>query len=192
MIRPFAVLRKPQIYLLDPYDPNKIPLFMVHGLQSTPVTFAALVYALRNDPEIRAKYQVWQFYYASETPVLLNALELRSSLNQTLRRRNPRVVRVIFMAAPHRGSPMADSFIGLMGNSLTRLDPMLEYGFNRLARENPGAMTPKAAAFYKRGRFSGVRTLSPKSSALIALSELPIEVPYLELRSSNPSTRQHH
>ena len=192
MIRPFAALRKPQIYLLDPYDRNKIPLLMVHGLQSTPVAFAALVNALRNDPEIRAKYQVWQFYYASGTPVLLNALELRSSLNQTLRRRNPRVVRVIFMAAPHRGSPMADSFIGLMGNSLTRLDPMLEYGFNRLARENPGAMTPKAAAFYKRGRFSGVRTLSPKSSALIALSELPIEVPYLELRSSNPSTRQHH
>jgi pimeloyl-ACP methyl ester carboxylesterase len=243
MIQPFAALRKPQIYLLDPYDPNKIPLLMVHGLQSTPVAFAALVNALRNDPEIRAKYQVWQFYYASGTPVLLNALELRRSLSQTLRtidpkdrdaatkrivvlghsmggvishslvsssqnrlwssvfrvpasrvngdreairelqkilvfRRNPRVIRVIFVAAPHRGSPMADSFIGLLGNSLTRLDPMLEYGFNRLARENPGAMTPKAAAFYKRGRFSGVRTLSPKSSALIALSELPIEVPY--------------
>jgi hypothetical protein len=32
---------------------------MVHGLQSTPVTFAALVNALRNDPEIRAKYQVF-------------------------------------------------------------------------------------------------------------------------------------
>src|SRR6202020_1404344 len=31
-------------------------------------------------------------------------------------RRNPRVIRVIFVAAPHRGSPMADSFIGLLGN----------------------------------------------------------------------------
>jgi pimeloyl-ACP methyl ester carboxylesterase len=243
MIRPFAALRKPQIYLLDPYDPNKIPLLMVHGLQSTPLAFAALVNWLRNDPEIRAKYQVWQFYYASGTPVLVNALELRDSLNETLHkldpkdhdeatkrivvlghsmggvishtlvsssqdrvwssvfrvpparligdreavrelerilffRRNPRVVRVIFMAAPHRGSPMADSFIGLMGNFLTRLDPMLEFGFTRLARENSKAMTPEAAAFYRRGRFSGVRTLSPKSSALISLSELPIEVPY--------------
>lgn len=37
MIRPSLALRKPQIYLLDPYDPNKIPLLMVHGLQSTPV-----------------------------------------------------------------------------------------------------------------------------------------------------------
>ncbi len=64
MIRPFSGLRKPQIYLLDPYDPNKLPLLMVHGLQSTPVEFAALVNALRADPVIRSRYQIWQFYYA--------------------------------------------------------------------------------------------------------------------------------
>ena|ERR1700736_3726393 len=47
---------------------------------------------------------------------------------------------------------MADSLVGLIGNSLTRLDPMLEYGFTRLARENPEAMTPEAAAFYLQAR----------------------------------------
>jgi hypothetical protein len=34
MIRPFSMLRKPQIYLLDPYDPNKMPLLMIHGLHA--------------------------------------------------------------------------------------------------------------------------------------------------------------
>ena len=92
-------------------------------------------------------------------------------------RRNPRVVRVIFMAAPHRGSPLAYSFVGLIGNSLTRVAPMLEHGFSQLAHVNPQAMTPEAAVFY-RGRFSAVRTLSPRSPALIAVSKLPIEVPY--------------
>ena len=242
MVRPFSMLRKPQIYLLDPYDPNKIPLLMVHGLQSTPVEFAALVNSLRADPEIRSKYQIWQFYYASGTPVLVNAAALRDSLAQTIQtldprdhdaadkrivvlghsmggvishtlvssshnhvwasvfrvppdrlkgdrntiqeleralffQRNPRVVRVIFMAAPHRGSPMADSFVGFMGNFLTHLNPTLEHGFSQLAITNPEAMVPEAAVFYN-GRFSAVRTLSPKSTALIALSKLPIEVPY--------------
>ena len=242
MIHPFSASRKPQIYLLDPYDPNKIPLLMVHGLQSTPVAFAGLVNSLRADPEIRSKYQVWQFYYASGTPVLVNAAALRDSLAETIHaldpqgrdaatkrivvaghsmggvishtlvsssgdrvwrsvfrvppsglkgdpdgirelervlffRRNPRVVRVIFMAAPHRGSPMANSFVGVVGNWLTRLDPMFDRGFSRLAVANRESMVPEAAAFYK-GRFSAVRTLSSKSTALIAVSRLPIEVPF--------------
>jgi hypothetical protein len=42
---------------------------------------------------------------------------------------------------------------------------MLEHGFSQLANVNPEALTPEAAIFYK-GRFSAVRTLSPKSTAL--------------------------
>src|ERR1700730_16302958 len=83
MLRPASMSRKPQIYLLDPYDPKKIPILMVHGLQSTPVAFATLVNAVRSDPEIREKYQIWQFFYASGTPVLANGAELRDSLAET-------------------------------------------------------------------------------------------------------------
>ncbi len=243
MIRPSSMERKPQIYLLDPYDPAKTPLLMVHGLQSTPVAFARMVDALRSDPEVLAKYQIWQFYYPSGSPVLANAADLRDSLKQTLHtldpgsqfassrcivvighsmggvishtlvsssgdalwssvfrvppthltgaagainsltrilefKKNPNIARVIFMAAPHRGSPMADSFIGWFGNSLARLSPMEESGFSKLSRSNPDAMMPAAAKFYDAGRFSAVRTLSPKSTALLALAARPISVPY--------------
>jgi pimeloyl-ACP methyl ester carboxylesterase len=256
MIRPAAMPRRPQIYLLDPYDPEKTPLLMVHGLQSTPVAFATLVNGLRSDPEIRAQYQIWQFYYATGTPVLANAVALRESLDKTLRtldptdrdaaskrivvlghsmggvishtlvsssrdrvwksvfrvppdqlkgdpqairelerilyfRRNPRVARVIFMAAPHRGSLMADSFVGRLGNALSRLPPMEERGFSGLASANPEAMMPGAAKFYAGGRFSAVRTLSPKSTALIALSDLPIEVPFHSIiGQQHPGTKE--
>ena len=256
MIRPAKMQRKPQIYLLDPYDPNKTPLLMVHGLQSTPVAFATLVNALRSEPEIRLKYQVWQFYYATGTPVLENALALREGLEKTVRildprdldaatrhivvlghsmggvishtlvsssgdrvwksvfrvppdqlkgdprairelerilhfRRNPRVARVIFMATPHRGSPMSDSIVGRIGNALTRLPPMEERGFSALLTANPEAMMPGAARFYAGGRFSAVRTLSPKATAVISLSELPIEVPFYSIiGQQHPGTKE--
>ena len=90
MIRPSSMTRKPQVYLLDRYDPNKTPLLMVHGLQSTPVAFATLVNALRSDPELRAQFQIWQFYYPSGTPVLANAAALRDSLNETLHSLDPK------------------------------------------------------------------------------------------------------
>ena len=113
---------------------------------------------------------------SSETAI--RAVLLGESVHVLYFRRNPRVVRIIFMAAPHRGSPMADSFLGRLGNSLTRLPRLPERGLSQLARMNPNAMTPEAATFYKEGRFSAVRTLSPRSTALIAVSQLPIEVPY--------------
>ncbi len=243
MIRPLSLERKPQIYLLDPYDPAKVPLLMVHGLQSTPVAFATLVNALRSDPVTRERYQLWQFYYPSGNPLLANAAALRDSLATTLATldpadrdpatqrlvvlghsmggvishtlvsdsgealwssvfsappeklkgdpetiktlrhlltfdRNPRVERVIFMAAPHRGSPIADNLLGRFGTTLTRLAPIAESGFAELARANEGAITPAARAFYADGRFSAVRTLSANSPALSALAELPIPVPF--------------
>jgi hypothetical protein len=76
---------------------------------------------------------------------------------------------------------MADSFVGMLGNLLTRVPPLPERGLSQLARANPNAMRPEAAAFFERGRFSAVRTLSPRSTALIAVSELPIEVPYYSI-----------
>ena len=53
-----------------------------------------------------------------------------------------------------------------------------EAPLSQLALANPNAMRPEAAAFFEGGRFSAVRTLSPRSTALVAVSELPIEVPY--------------
>ena len=91
MIRPESAKRKPHIYLIDPYDPRKTPLLMVHGLQSTPVSFAKLVEALRSDPEVRAKYQIQGILLCEPLamPLMSNSAELRDNLDVTLRAVDP-------------------------------------------------------------------------------------------------------
>jgi pimeloyl-ACP methyl ester carboxylesterase len=243
MLRPVHPQVRTQIYLVEPYDPNKIPVLMVHGLQSTPVAFLKLFNAMRLDPELSARFQVWTFLYGTGTPVLFNALSLRQELEKTLHaldphdrdfatrnivvvghsmggliahtlvsssgdeiwealflvppdqlkgekelsrlvedamrfQRNPRVVRAIFIATPHRGSRMADSWIGRMATRLIRLPPVLQTGLPRGVRENASVMTPQGRAFSGEMNITSVRTLSPRDPGLLALARLPIQVPF--------------
>jgi pimeloyl-ACP methyl ester carboxylesterase len=243
MLHPAAAGPKTQIYLIDPYDPKKIPVLLVHGLQSTPVTFLSLVNAIRMDPELSRRYQVWTFLYGSGTPVMFNALTLRRELEKTVRavgphdqdfatrhivvighsmggimahtlvsssgdklwralftvspeqlrgdraskrefdqalrfRRDPRVIRVIFLATPHRGSRMADSWIGRLAQSMIRLPAELQTEIVNLATENRDVATPEAQAFHRGLNFSAIHTLSARDPVLRSLAELPIEVPY--------------
>jgi len=46
---------------LQPYDAKRIPVLFVHGLDSTPATFAPMYFKLLQDPEIRRNYQFWVF-----------------------------------------------------------------------------------------------------------------------------------
>ena len=235
--------RKRRLYLTAPYDPNKIPILLVHGLQSTPVAFLQLVTALESDPQIARRFQFWHFYYSTGTPVLLNALRLREQLQRTVHivdpddddlathriivvghsmggllahtlvsssgdrlwrslfavppeqlrgnretirlvqrvlffRRNPRVVRAIFVATPHRGCTMADSWIGGLAKSLIRLPNELQTSFVDIAEENAQVRTAAAAAFYRQLNFTSVHTLSPHDPTLLALARLPIAVPF--------------
>ena len=94
-------------------------------------------------------------------------------------RRNPRVVRAIFVATPHRGSAMADSWIGGLAKSLIRLPDELQTSLTEIADENPKVGTAAAAAaFHKQLNFTSVRTLSPRDPVLLALARLPIGVPF--------------
>ncbi|MCE9519696.1 MAG: alpha/beta hydrolase [Verrucomicrobia bacterium] len=53
------------LYMLRPYDPNRIPVVMIHGLQSSPLIWRNLIAELEADPKISARYQFWVIYYPS-------------------------------------------------------------------------------------------------------------------------------
>jgi len=243
MIDPAKMPVKAGIFLTEPYDPNKVPILMVHGLQSTPFAFASLISAIRRDPTLNEHFQVWTFLYGTGTPVVANAFRLRQELNKTIRtvdphdrdfatrhivvlghsmggimahtlvsssggrlwnalftvppnqlrgdkeairqwdealhfQRDARVVRAIFAATPHRGSNLAESWIGHIGQSLIHLPSALQTSIVTVVSENQDVATPAAKAFDKEMNFSAVRTLSPNDPALRAIVQLPIGVPF--------------
>ena len=93
-------------------------------------------------------------------------------------RRNLRVVRAIFVATPHRGSNLAESWIGHIVASLIHLPANLQTDIVSVVSANHDAATPDAKAFNREMNFSSVHTLSPHDPALHALVDLPIEVPF--------------
>jgi len=72
--------RRPQLYLMEPYDPRKEPLIMIHGMLSSPLAWANLSNELWADDAIRRRYQIWHYLYNTSAPFLYSASILRSQL----------------------------------------------------------------------------------------------------------------
>ncbi len=70
------------LYMLEPYDPDRIPVLMVHGLWSSPLTWMDMFNDLRSFPEIRERYQFWFYLYPSGQPFWISATQLRNDLRQ--------------------------------------------------------------------------------------------------------------
>lgn len=77
------------LYMLEPYDPEKIPVVLVHGLASSPVTWTDMYNDLRADPEIGKNYQFWFYFYPTGQPFWVSATQLRIDLANSLRDLDP-------------------------------------------------------------------------------------------------------
>ncbi|SMP59299.1 hypothetical protein SAMN06265222_106207 [Neorhodopirellula lusitana] len=80
LLDPDDAQQKRGLYMLEPYDPNRIPVLMVHGLWSSPLTWMDMFNDLRSFPEIRQRYQFWFYLYPSGQPFWISATQLRSDL----------------------------------------------------------------------------------------------------------------
>lgn len=70
------------IRMLEPYQPGKIPVLLVHGLLSSPLTWAPALNDLLGDPLLRQRFQFWTYFYPSSQPYIVTAANLRRSLAQ--------------------------------------------------------------------------------------------------------------
>jgi pimeloyl-ACP methyl ester carboxylesterase len=225
------------LYLLRPYQPEKIPVVLVHGLFSSPRAFLQTMNELENDPEIARRYQFWVFLYPTGQPIPTSAAQLRASLNrvrdsldpnyadhamdrmvvighsmggilakmmaqntalvlwdaafrrppQELRatpevrklldealifQPMPFVKRLVFIATPHRGSPIADQWFGrTVASFIHRTSEQAEISRQIVEMNGPGLIAPEL----RRMPLNAIGNLRTDSPILQALVEIPID-----------------
>ena len=70
------------LYMLQPYDPNRIPVIFVHGLMSMPQMWKNVINELESDPELRGHFQYWVFCYPTGNPPVYSAMLCRKELER--------------------------------------------------------------------------------------------------------------
>ncbi len=74
--------RETRLYLMEPYDAEKEPLIMVHGLLGTPLDWAELTNTLWAEDAIRSRYQIWHYLYDTAAPAIYSGRQLREQLRE--------------------------------------------------------------------------------------------------------------
>ena len=102
------------MFMVEPYDPNKIPVVMVHGLWDGPSTWAHMINDLAVNRELRENYQFWFYSYPTAQPFWVSATQFRKDLA---------AIRV--EVDPQRTNPVMDEMV-LVGHSMGGLISTLQ------------------------------------------------------------------
>ncbi|MEM1185141.1 MAG: alpha/beta fold hydrolase [Planctomycetota bacterium] len=115
-------LDKLGVYMKQPYDPDRIPVLLVHGLRSSPITWRDVQNDLRADPVIQKRCQIWAFLYPTGLPFPTVAARLRASLNEVLEHWDPEGddpgPREIIVIGHSMGGLIARGLVQDMGDDL--------------------------------------------------------------------------
>jgi pimeloyl-ACP methyl ester carboxylesterase len=217
------------IVRLEPYNPNKTVVVVVHGLADSQATWAPMLNTLWGDPLIRRNFQFWYYSYPSGYPYPYSAAIMRRELDAAEKRfpsRKPMVLighsmgslisrlmitdsgdkiwtsffgrppdkirlsersrrllteslifksrsdigRVVFIAAPHRGSNIAKGFIGRVASLLVKTPSSLLH----VARDVKHFVRSDSSLLKANHIPNSVDTLSPDSHFVKLLGSIPI------------------
>lgn len=239
VILPERFAKETGLYFLQPYDPEKIPVVMVHGLVSSPDAYRDILNDLSSEAWFRENYQVWLYNYPTGTPWLYSAMKFRQNMeaassfartqgddanlrkmvilshsmgglltrtavtdpgtalydahfktpfNQFKASGETRELiregllykpytdpaRIVFMAVPHRGSPMANFRGTALISNLIRLPKTLTIGIlDATARSLDESLDASAESGTVRPPTS-ISSLSPNSRGFKAMNRLPL------------------
>jgi hypothetical protein len=110
------------VYALDPYQPGKIPVVLIHGVWSSPKVWGPMLATLRGDPALRSAYQFWVVLYPSGYPLPVAARSLRRSLHEVRERFDPegndRALDQMVVLGKSTGGQVARMLVESSGNVL--------------------------------------------------------------------------
>jgi pimeloyl-ACP methyl ester carboxylesterase len=96
----------PRVLLMQPYDPNRLTVVMLHGLASSPEAWINVSNEVMGDEYLRRHYQVWEVYYPTNLPVAVNRAGIRAAVEATIQHFDP------------SGRARASNHIVLVGHSM--------------------------------------------------------------------------
>ncbi|SIQ15397.1 esterase/lipase family protein [Solilutibacter tolerans] len=82
-------LSRAHLFLLEPFDPNRRILLMIHGLASSPEAWTNVANDVMGDEALRREYQIWQIYYPTNLPIPINHAAIRKTLRSALHHYDP-------------------------------------------------------------------------------------------------------
>ena len=80
---------RPHLYMMQPYDPQRRIILMLHGLASSPEAWVNVANELQGDAELRRHFQIWQVYYPTNMPGVVNHFAIRNLVTRTLQHFDP-------------------------------------------------------------------------------------------------------
>lgn len=72
----------PHLFMIEPYQPNKKVIVLIHGLASSPEAWVALTNNIMGDTVLRDHYQVWQVFYSTNMPIWESRYQINALLKQ--------------------------------------------------------------------------------------------------------------
>jgi len=177
LLRPGEVQKYTGLYMVQPYEPDKIPVLFVHGLYSSPITWIEMLNDLQAQADLREHYQFWFYLYPTGQPFWISAAQMRVDLVKMRQELDPQ----------HR-RPALDQMV-LVGHSLGGLVARMQTvssgnNFWKLATDQPFQMVKADADV--RERLAQAFFFQPNPSIRRVIT---IATPYRGSQASNSATQ---
>ncbi|UNK48711.1 GPI inositol-deacylase [Lysobacter sp. S4-A87] len=116
---------RPHLYMIQPFDPDRRIILMLHGLASSPEGWANVANELMGDEELRQNFQIWQVYYPTNVPLVFNHYAIRQTLQSALHHFDPDGTSVashdMVLVGHSMGGMMARLMVSSSGDALVQM-----------------------------------------------------------------------